>query len=129
MKSRGRISVDKASTTNLEGVLTFAGYMIPLIRFNVKPASPKRQIVSVSVLREAGASRLHSAYVANLGKYEVGVFERLTRKRESSQELFGPSAAHMAGNENVTEEAAVKAQETIDKRVTAEVSRILNGYH
>ena len=40
----------------------------------------------------------------------------------------GPSTAHMMGNENVLDKVEQAAQETIDKRVEQEITRILNGY-
>ena len=58
----------------------------------------------------------------------MGVFERLTRRRDSLQQLYGPSTAHMMGNENVLDKVEQAAQETIDKRVEQEITRILNGY-
>ena len=71
---------------------------------------------------------MESAYVADLGRYGVGVFERLTSRRATSQQLFGPSVAHMMENENVLEQVEGSAQETVDKRLEHEISRILNGY-
>lgn len=128
VKSNTNMRVSKASANDLTGQIAFAGTVIPLMKFQVSPKSPQKRTVSVSVLRESGGKRLESAYVADLGRYGVGVFERLTSKRESSQQLFGPSVAHMMENERVLEQAEQKAQETIDKRVEHEISRILNGY-
>lgn len=122
------MSVKKASSGSLEGSITFGGTVIPLKRFKVTPTAPAQRTVSVSVLKSQGGARLESAYVADLGKYGVGVFERLTSRRESSQQLYGPSTAHMMGNENVLEQIEEAAQDTIDKRVEHEITRILNGY-
>jgi len=128
LKSRSNIKVKKANFSDLEGSITFAGSVIPLIKFKVSPTEPSQKPVTVSVLKEQGGQRLKSAYVANLGKYETGVFERLTRKRESSQQLYGPSSAHMAANEEVLEKTSGQAQNIIDNRIEHEISRILNGY-
>ena len=128
IKSNSNMQVKRASANNLTGEIAFAGTVIPLMNFKVSPKDPQKKTVSVSVLREAGGKRLESAYVADLGRYGVGVFERLTSKRETSQQLYGPSVAHMMGNAQVLEQAEQKAQETIDKRVEHEISRILNGY-
>lgn len=126
--SNQNMKMKRASMSDLEGRVEFAGTVIPLIRFKVTPSEPKRKTVSVSVLKEESGKRLQSAYVANLGKYGVGVFERLTSKRESSQQLYGPSTAHMMGNADVILKVEAAAQETINKRVEHEISRILNGY-
>lgn len=118
----------RASTSNLVGKIEFAGTVIPLKRFKVVPSTPAQKTVSVSVLKAEGSKRLKSAYVANLGVYGVGVFERLTRRRESSQQLYGPSPTHMMNNYDVIEKVEAAAQETIDKRIEHEITRILNGY-
>lgn len=52
----------------------------------------------------------------------------MTRRRDSSEQLFGPSPAHMMANENVLDKVEEAAQDTIDKRVEHEITRILNGY-
>ena len=95
------MKMKRATAGDLVGSIEFAGTVIPLKRFKVSPTAPAQRTVSVSVLRAEGGKRLESAYVADLGKYGVGVFERLTRRRDSSQQLYGPSTAHMMGNENV----------------------------
>lgn len=128
IKSNANIQVSKATANDLTGQVVFAGTVIPLMKFKVTPKNPQKKTVSVSVLRESGGKRLESAYVADLGRYGVGVFERLTSKRASSQQLYGPSVAHMAENAQVLKQTEQKAQETIDKRVEHEISRILNGY-
>lgn len=126
--SNQNMKLKRASVNNLEGMIEFGGTVIPLIKFKVTPSEPKRKMVSVSVLRAEGGKRLESAYVANLGRYGVGVFQRMTSKRETSQQLYGPSTAHMMGNSDVIEKVEIAAQETINKRIEQEISRILNGY-
>lgn len=122
------MKMKRATAGDLVGTIEFAGTVIPLKRFKVTPSAPSQKTVSVSVLKSEGGKRLQSAYVADLGKYGVGVFERLTRRRETSQQLYGPSTAHMMGNENVLSNVEDAAQETIDKRVEQEINRILSGY-
>lgn len=122
------MKMNRASAGDLVGSIEFAGTVIPLTKFKVSPSAPAQKTVSVAVLKETGGKRLESAYVANLGRYGVGVFERLTRRRDSSEQLFGPSTAHMMGNDNVLDKVEKAAQETIDKRIEHEISRILNGY-
>ena len=122
------MKMKRATGSDLVGSIEFAGTVIPLKRFKVSPSAPAKRTVSVSVLKAEGGARLESAFVADLGRYGVGVFERLTRRRDSSQQLYGPSTAHMMGNENVLEKVEEAAQDTIDKRVEHEITRILNGY-
>lgn len=128
IKTNQNMRMKRATLQDVEGTVLFAGTVIPLIKFGVNPKEPARKKVSISVLRAQGGKRLQSAYVANLGRYGVGVFERLTSKRESSQQLYGPSVAHMMENEDVLNKAEAAAQETINKRIEHEITRILNGY-
>lgn len=126
--SNQRMTMKRASGRNVEGSISYAGTLIPLMTFKVNPPVPQRKIVSVSVLQSGGGKRLLHAYVANLGKFGIGVFERETSKRESSKQLYGPSTAHMMENENVLLKVEAAAMETIEKRVEHEITRILNGY-
>lgn len=128
LKANSKLAVKNATVTDVEGTVTFAGTVIPLIKFKVDPARPERKQVTVSVMRQNGGKRLEAAYVANLGRYGDGVFERLTSRRESSQQMYGPSVAHMAANYDVIQRAEAAAQETVDKRVEHEITRILNNY-
>lgn len=128
LKGRSNIKIKNASFSDLEGNILFAGTVIPLIKFKVNPTKQQQKVVTVAVLKASGGQRLKSAYVANLGKYDTGVFERLTKKRETSQELYGPSTAHMAKNEDVTNKVSEEAQIMVNKRVEHEISRILNKY-
>lgn len=122
------MKMKRATGSDLAGEIEFAGTVIPLMKFKVTPTQPKQKTVSASVLKSEGGKRLEKAYVADLGQYGIGVFERMTSKRDSSQQLFGPSTAHMMENEDVLEKVEAAAQETIDKRVEQEITRILNGY-
>lgn len=124
----GNQRMKRASSSDLAGEIEFAGTVIPLIKFRVSPSQPKRKAVSASVLKAEGGKRLAEAYVADLGVYGVGVFERMTQKRESSTQLFGPSVAHMAENANVLEKMEAVAQEKLNERIDHEITRILNGY-
>lgn len=124
----GNQRIKRASSSDLAGEIEFAGTVIPLIKFKVSPSEPKHKTVSVSVLKEESDKRLAEAYVADLGVYGVGVFERMTRKRESSAQLFGPSVAHMAENVNVLDKMESVAQEKLNERIDHEMTRILNGY-
>lgn len=127
LTSSQNVRITKAGPSRLEAAISFGGNLIPLIKFNVSPKQPQRKIVSASVINGGGKSHLIHAYVANLGK-GVGVFERETSVRESSKQLYGPSAAHMVENNDVLKNIQAAAMDTIEKRIEHEISRILNGY-
>jgi hypothetical protein len=129
-KSETNITEKKASQSSLIGEIAFAGTRIPLIKFQVSPKEPQKQTVSVAVLRETGGERLKHAFVAKMQSGHVGVFERATpnTRRLPIEELYGPSPAGMLNNIEVQQEIEKAAQETIDKRIEHEITRILNGY-
>ena len=91
--------VSKASTSNLAGVVSFAG----------------------------GGTQFEEAFIANM-RNGTGVFERETSKRFPVDELMGLSAAQMVGNERIVQELQEEAQEVINERLEHEIDRILNGY-
>lgn len=122
-----KIKFRKADTGNIETTVIFAGHVIPLLKFDVRPTVPKPGAVSAAVERH-GRKAMASAYVTDLGRYGPGVFERLTSKRATSQQLYGPSTAQMLGTANAQVEMQTQAQETIDKRLEHEIARILAGY-
>ncbi|MCM1059664.1 MAG: phage tail protein [Eubacterium sp.] len=128
LTSNQNIKTAKAGPSKLEAAISFGGNLIPLMKFNVNPKQPQKKTVSASVLSSGGKTRLIHAYVANLGKYGVGVFERETSERDSSKQLYGPSAAHLVENKEVLNSIQTAAMNTIDKRIEHEISRILNGY-
>lgn len=109
--------------------IEFAGHKIPLSKFDISPKSPKRQIVSVSVLKNSGNKTLNHAYVADLGRHGIGLFEGVSNRRQSrSKQLYGPSGAEMMSNERTEDNVTEAAIKTIDKRVEHEITRILNGW-
>lgn len=128
INKHGNTKIKRASSNNPIGQIEYAGAVIPLIEFKVSPREAnKRKTVTAAVLKNGTGSRIEAAYVTNL-KYGLGVFERLTSKRESSQTLYGPSVAHMAENAKVLPKVEEKAQQTVNERVEHEIERILNGY-
>ena len=56
------------------------------------------------------------------------MFERETGRSFPVTEFMAQSTAQMAGNEEVLEQVSEKAQETVNKRIEHEITRILNGY-
>lgn len=124
----GKVRLDKAGGNNSVGQIEFAGAVIPLMEFKVSPREGnKRKTVTAAVLRSGTGAQIARAYVTDLKK-GMGVFERLTRKRESSQTLYGPSVAHMAENINVLPKMEEKVQKMVNERIEHEITRLLSGY-
>lgn len=110
------------------GMVSFAGYKIPLYRFNVSPTSLSSATVSAAVLAESGRTPFAHAFIAKMKSGHTGMFERNGTGRLPITEFMGPSAAQMAANSVVVEQVEEKAQEVINKRIEHEITRILNGY-
>ena len=59
------------------GMVSFAGYKIPLYRFNVSPTLPvQRATVSAAVLAESGRTPFAHAFIAKMKSGHTGMFER-----------------------------------------------------
>lgn len=119
----------RAESGGVVGTVSFAGYKIPLYRFNVSPTLPvQRATVSAGVKRDSGQTPFAQAFIAVMKSGHTGMFERDGKSRLPITEFMGPSAAQMAANSVVVEQVEEKAQEVINKRIEHEITRILNGY-
>jgi len=123
-----RTQVQKADS-GVCGTVTFAGYKLPLYRFNVSPTLPiQRAEVKAAVMRGNGQTPFAHAFIARMKSGHTGMFERDTSRSFPVSEFMAQSTAQMAGNEEVLEQVSEKAQETVNKRIEHEITRILNGY-
>ena len=123
-----RAQVQKADG-GVVGTVTFAGYKLPLYRFNVTPTLPiQRAEVKAAVMRGNGQTPFAHAFIARMKSGHTGMFERKTGRSLPITEFMAQSTAQMAGNEEVLEQVSEKAQETVNKRIEHEITRILNGY-
>jgi hypothetical protein len=120
--------VQKASTGNIAGYVSFSGVKIPLYKFQVTPKEPRKgQKVRAGVMKGGGAT-FDSAFIAKMKSGHIGVFERVTSKRLPIEEKMGLSAAQMVQNEDIIDKLTKEAQEIVDERLKHEIDRILNGY-
>lgn len=126
IKENINAKLKRANKNDMVGMIDFSGHNIPLIQFKVSPSTPQKGVVKASVKKGNNAKLIH-AYVTDLGK-GTGVFERMTSKRESSQELYGLSVPTMLGNEDVYAQLEENTAEVVNERLDHEIERILNGY-
>jgi hypothetical protein len=103
--------------------LTFAGSVIRLIEFNTRFSRDGG--VAVSVKRGSGGV-IANGFIANTGRF--GVYERVGPSRLPIEQKFGPSAAHMMMDEQVTSKMEQQIVETFNERIDHEIDRILNGW-
>lgn len=120
-----KIAMDGGNSSGgVTGVrLTFAGSVIRLIEFQTRFS--KDGGVAVSVKRGQGGVLQH-AFIASPGR--MGVYERVGSSRLPIEQKFGPSAAHMMEDEEVTQKMENEIVETFNARIEHEIDRILNGW-
>jgi len=127
IKDKSNTRITKASRNTLQSSITYAGRVIPLKNFSVKAPNSKSDRLKVAV-KKGSKKPLNSAFIANLGKYGPGIFQRQTSQRKSSKQLYGPSVAHMVEEENVLDGIATKTKDMFEKRMDHEINVILKGY-
>lgn len=138
-----KIRVNKASTGNLTGYVSFSGVKIPLYKFKVTPTKPGTgKQVRAAVEKGGGGTPFEDAFIALMENGHTGVFERtgeqgiksrLAKYKQNSHtekisEIYGLSAAQMIKNENIIDGLEKEAQELVNERIIHEMNRILNGY-
>ena len=111
------ISIRRAGKSNLTGKSNLIGTMISrgtpirLINFKVNPSRPnpkRRKPITVSV-KKSGGGALKGAFVAEMSNESVGVFERVGLSRLPIQQLYGPSAPQMIGEDTIISELEEEA--------------------
>ena len=105
--------------------ISFAGSVLPLLTFNTRYA--RGGVMHAQVKRKGGGGSLFHVFTARI-KGPLRAYERTTTKRFPLEAKFGPSTAHMMHNEIVTEKMDEVIQETFDKRIEHEITRIMNGW-
>ena len=105
--------------------ISFAGSVLPLLQFNT--VYGKHHLLRAQVLRKGGGGTLNHAFTARLGG-RLKALERLGKYRTPLESKYGPSTAHMMQNETVVDEMHKVIQETYDKRIEHEITRILNRW-
>lgn len=125
-----KIHTFRANQQSLSAAVTFGGYLIPLISYNVKQyrAHEKGHIRRMKAEVLTGIPKsLDHAFITDLGRYGVNVFERISSGKKALQTLYGPAAAHMVENGEVLKDMDEAASATFDKRLDHEIDRILRG--
>lgn len=105
--------------------ISYAGKVLPLLTFNTQYS--RDGLLRTQVKRNGGSKTLQHAFAARVFG-PVAVFERVGSPRFPVQQKYGPSTAHMMGNERVVEKMDDTIRETFEKRVEYEITRVLNGW-
>lgn len=119
-------SKQRTETSQAGMTIRYAGRVLPLLTFNTR-YTRGGGLMFAQVRRDSGGGTLRHVFTANLGG-RLGAYERTGPKRFPVEGKYGPSTAHMMQNEKVTEGMAKTMEETYDKRIEHEITRILSGY-
>ena len=124
-RNTGTIVHDKFNRNELNVKFVYAGYVIPLIRFNTRVGKDGR--VYTQVKRSSTQAALDHAFTAHVGGHN-GIFERVGPSRTPIRELYGPSTPQMMQNSEVLDKVEEKVVETYKNRMDHEIMRLFYGW-
>lgn len=113
----------------LVGSIEYAGFQVPLIKFNVTPkkATYGKTSVKSAVKRDETPTELTNNFTAQMPNGHIGIYERKETSRFPIEQKYGPSVPSMAGNAVVIKTVEDRVNEVINKRIEHEIDRILSG--
>lgn len=136
---RNTIKTTKASTSSLKAAVISSGTGIALSKFKVNPGTIVKQkgrkisarmpkVYRAGVERAGGVKPLDGdpkAFIAIMKSGHKGVFEREGDESLPIKQLYGPSVPQMIKNEEIMKKINDEANETLQKRIEAEINNIL----
>lgn len=125
--ARDAITVGKASRESLAVRITAKGRPLPLEKFKARGTIPSRgKGQGVSYVMRGERKRIANAFRAQVGNGHTGVFRRKGRARLPVRELFGPSIAHVFGNQTPVMEKRIgeTLQQNVAHEIAFELSRL-----
>lgn len=118
---------ERSADGSVSVAFAFAGYVIPLLRFNTSVDSSSGRVVT-QVKRNGAAETLNHAFKAQMGAH-TGIYERTGAGRFPVKELYGPATPQMMySNEDVMDAVEEKMADTYQKRIEHEIDALLNGW-
>lgn len=122
-----RIKIRKASLNNLSAQIRASGPVTPIMKFDVRPTSPKNSQVTARVLKQGSRKKIDSGFIARTGNGHVNVFTRVGSSRFPIQGRYGPSIAQMMGKDVLIEDITDRGQTVLNERLDHELNRLLQG--
>ncbi|SHO50073.1 phage tail protein [Anaerocolumna xylanovorans] len=130
------VNVTKATKSRLKAAAISQGGGIALSKFKVNPGTPVRyrgksrspKVYKAGVKKSGGAKPLDGdpkSFVAVMKSGHKGVFTRISGDGLPIKQNYGPSVPQMVKNEDIMKIINKDANETLKKRIDAEVSNIL----
>lgn len=125
---RKTINITNSNKSTLAARVKSEGTRIPLIKFNVKPSTPRHKkppkVLKVQIKKD-GLKDLVGGFVADINGNKV--FKRLYKSRLPIEQLFGPAVPQMLGTKDVRAYVEAEAAKVFDQRLDHEIQRILGG--
>lgn len=117
---------ERSADGSISVAFAFAGYVIPLTKFNTSVDSSGRVVTQVK--RNSAAETLNHAFQAAMGPH-TGIYERVGAERFPVRELYGPATPQMMySNEAVLDAVEEKMADTYNQRIEHEIDALLNGW-
>lgn len=123
-----KIHVFHSTAGNIAGYVRYSGHAIPLYKFKVTPKSPGSGRTVHAIVKKGEGGDLPHHFIGKMESGHTGVFKRKGKERLPIVEKTGLSMAEMVGNDKVVESVEKEVQDTMEKRIEYEISRILHGY-
>lgn len=137
------LHIENASISNLTALVVSQGSKLGLEKFKVSPLRPVKLSkkgkrtpgVYKAAIKKAGGlkpltgknilGRKNKPFVAIMPNGHEGVFFRSTWKGYPIDSMMGPAVPQLAGKKEVIEAVTKKANETLEKRIEHELSRVM----
>ena len=130
------ITVTKATKSSLKAAVISNGTGIALSKFKVSPGTPVRyrgknrspKVYKAGVEKAGGVKPLDGdpkSFIAIMKSGHKGVFTRTSGRSLPIKQLYGPSVPQMIKNEKIMKAINDDANETLQKRIDAEIANLL----
>lgn len=130
------ITVTKATKSNLKAAVISNGTGIALSKFKVSPGTPVRyrgknrspKVYKAGVEKAGGVKPLDGdpkSFITIMKSGHKGVFTRTSGRSLPIKQLYGPSVPQMIKNEKIMKAINDDANETLQKRIDAEIANLL----
>lgn len=135
MDVRKTLDTKKATRSSLTAEVRSRSGVIALSKFKVTPnrvvtyrnGNPSPKVYKAAVKRGNTKTLSPNSFIAVMKSGHKGVFERASISSLPIKQLYGPSVPQMVSNEKVIAKIQREANETLRKRIDAEVNYLLGG--
>ena len=132
------LKISKASKSNLEVAVVSKGEKLELEKFKVSPREPVKiisreertpKVYKAAVKKAGGLKPLYGERVSGKQskpkKGTQGIFFRSRGKAYPIKQVMGPAIPQIIDNKEIMENIMKKANETLEKRIEHELSRVM----